>query len=73
MRKFEALAGEKCADTPDNGKIRAKTVNNWSICTISGRTTTQNEQKPDLCAILRLKQAKNAETLQIMVKLARIL
>jgi len=68
MRKFEAPAGEKCADAPENGKIRAKTVNNWSICAISGRMVTQNEHKHDLCTNLRLQQAKNAQTLQIMEK-----
>jgi hypothetical protein len=53
MRNFEALAAGKRADAPVNGKTRVKTVKNWSICAISDRTGPKNEQKPDLCAILR--------------------
>jgi len=52
MRKFEALAGEKCADAPGNGKTSMNFVKYWSICAISGRTGTKNEHKPDLCANL---------------------
>ena len=68
MRNFKAQAGEKCRDAPDNGKTSTNFVKNWIIRAISGRTDTKNEQKPDLCANLRLQQAKNAQTLQIMEK-----
>jgi hypothetical protein len=37
MRKFEAPAGEKCADAPDNGKTNQK---NWNKRANSGRACT---------------------------------
>jgi len=70
MRKFEAPASEKCADAPRNGKTSMNFVKNWSIGANSGRMVTQYEHKPDLCANLRLQQAKNAQTLQEMEKRA---
>jgi len=40
-------------------KTKVGTVKNWSMCAVSGRIATENEQKPDLCAFLRLQQAEN--------------